>query len=292
MSLFKLSPRKSLRIGLLAFFVCIGASITIAASSKKDPLYKEINALESLNDKILIDPNYAEGKLMNILSQGTRDHLVPLNSAGITQLITEFKRVKSLIEQAAQQRELLALNDESILSLAEISARYLAQEKRMTFNFFRNAHNTVGLEKGFSPALYDSLNLYLSNNAGFLLLQTDQIGLRFNLWHVSDQNGHFSKIELGLNPQDKDQIEQAVLQEKVTEESYAKLIQFMSIRERVVNHWALQRMSPFLSVPDSDLYSCGQNLLSFNHSQVKSGGYYQFLQKNDRYEEYVKKDNQ
>ena|GEM_PF-3862630 len=262
------------------------AGVTIASVKKKDPLYTVIEGLEKKADHVLLDPDYKEGTLLNLID-GNRDRIVASDLSTFATLLDAFKKAKAAIEAEAEKRAQLDQSDSRIQSLAEIATRYLVQERRIYLNHFREAHQVTGLESSYGATLYDGYDLILPNNVGLFLVKDPQLGLRLNVWHVS-RVGEYDHVELGLNPQDKNNAEEAVLKETATHDNYAKLVQLMSIRERTVNHWAIQRMSEPGALADPSLNSCGTNLVSFSRSKTRQGDYYAFLEKDDRYGEFQK----
>ena len=262
------------------------AGVTIASVKKKDSLYAVIETLEKKADHVLLDPDYKKGTLLNLID-GNRDRIVASDLSTFATLIEAFKKAKTAIQTEAEKRALLPQDDPSIQSLAEVATRYLIQERRIYLNHFREAHQVTGLESSYGATLYDRYNLILPNNVGLYLIKDPQLGLRLNVWHVGPV-GEYDHVELGLNPQDKNNAEEAVLKETATHDNYAKLIQLMSIRERTVNHWAIQRMSAPGALADPALNACGPNLVSFSRSKTRQGDYYAFLEKDDRYAEFQK----
>jgi hypothetical protein len=279
---FLLRNRFRLIVLCLAVFGVAGA--TVASLQAKDPLYKAIETLEKQADAVLLDPSYKRGTLLNSTS-GTRDRYVSLQSKTWTELLKSVRQTKLLVEAEAQKRIDFSLDHIRLASLAEVSARYLFIQRRLAMNAFRQFHQSEAAQSKL-PDL-DQLNLILPNNAGYVLMQNSLYGLKLNVWHIN-RIGQYDHVQVGLNPQDKNEAEQSVLQEQVNEQNYTNLIHLLSIRERAVNHWAIQRMSARGVLVDANLNSCAKNLATYSTWNPAQGDYYSFLSKFDQYQQFLR----
>ena len=267
------------RILLVVTLLLAMVGVTVIAGNKTDPLLKVIADLESASDQTFIDLKHVE------TSGELKDRRRELTSPEVLSLVEKMKIAKSAIEAEVQLRAELAVDDAKIAILGDVSSRYLDVQRRLYFNLLKNAHYRIGDEKTYSPSMYDSLNLHINHAAAIFLTQSDDYRLGYNFWHVKDAAGNYDQIEMGLTPGDKDHEEEVILQDRLSDASYSKLILFVSARNRISNQWGIQRVSQEVRVPDPALNSCAENLLSFSHPWSR-GSYFEYLQKSDRFEEF------
>ena len=308
----KLSSKKRI---VFFVFVFLGAISFTLANQKTDPLLNDIKNLEKLTCETFSDPNAAKYICSDAYKDANKDKdknankdpiiwLVPLQSPKLAELVKSTEEVKAKIEKAAIERKDLSIfKDEAhtiidvpplLSSLAEVSAKYLIIEKQLYRNLIRNAHEKTGNEKSIDFGIYRHLNLVLNDQVYSAIAQNDRFRILMNFWHVKDEKtGGYENLVLGVTPKELDEQEESVLKEKLAathdEKVYAKLIHFLALRQRITNHWAVQRVSDQLQLSNPKLESCGPNILSFGREQTLSTGangtYYDFLRKNDEFEE-------
>lgn len=269
------------------------ASVTIAQQKKTDPLVKELEVFVAQVDQAFLPQDTREESLLFIL-QPNKDQTRSLQSAEIIRLQDQFLAFKKRVEAKSAERKNLSVDHPSIESLAEVAAGYLKQQSRLVANLLRLAHAEIGAEQRYTIHHYDYLNLELYRNVGLEIFQNKELKLSLNVKSVkNEQNGSYEKIQLLLTPQDKEQIEHAVLMEARgkrsidgtlkydTEGSYAKLVLFGATRSRISNHYSLQRLDSSSRLQDPELNSCGEHFLSFRASGVHFKNYFDALKSED-----------
>ncbi len=287
----------------------------------------------ALNYELNSEGGYASGSLVGYVSSrglNKKDRKVGYDSPAFASVLAKAVAAKNKIELAAAEREkavslelvqktsdiLAAVGNDSKTSDALIAAerskiqeavfskfsvivaRYFQIQKRLFANLVRNAHDHKDSNL-FNATLHDKLNLKLNLAIGAYLVSANDLSLFYNLWHTRNPITHlFDLVELGLTPQDKNNIEQVVLEEKNDEYSYRKLIHLVSTRERIINQWAVERLSRSATkLAPPNLEQCVANdpslsgLMSYkdqaNVLVYDPGNYYDFLWKKDRHDEFV-----
>lgn len=295
----------------VALFVvaALGATAIIAKDRDVDPLYAEFDAFLVKVEGAFKPSSNKKGiqNLEDLLAQPEDKTLAP-NSKELIALQDEFAKFKKRLEDVSVQRRDLLVEDPWIYSLSEISMLYLNQVRRLISNNFRNAHSKIGLEKTYSPAMYDYLNLVMNGQVGVSLIQNEKdfedifdnlVVIRYMISHLYDkETGGYDRVLLGFTPQDKDTLEQQVLSANISEQGYAKFVHFLATRARITNQYSLQRMEMpvtdpllnrvyFSNLQDPALNSCGENFISFRQPSIGRGDdYYHALLKEDRYSDY------
>lgn len=269
------------------------ASVTIAQQKKADPLVKELEVFVAQVDQAFLPKDTREESLLFIL-QPNKDQTRSLQSAEIIRLQDQFLAFKKRVEAKSAERKNLSVDHASIESLAEVAAGYLKQQSRLVANLLRLAHGEIGAEQRYTIHHYDYLNLELYRNVGLELVQNKELKLYLNVKTLKNEvRASYEKVQLLLTPQDKEQLEHAVLMEARgkrnidgtlkydTEGSYAKLVLFGATRSRISNHYSLQRLDSSSRLQDPELNGCGEHFLSFRASGVQSKNYFDSLKSND-----------
>ncbi|MGK0367832.1 MAG: hypothetical protein ACI9QD_000971, partial [Thermoproteota archaeon] len=133
------------------------------------------------------------------------------------------------------------------------AARYLSFLQRIHILYVKIAHRSLTGQKYFD---YDELKKYrLKLKKKFALIIYAKVS--FASEHLDEDTIRFS-----ISQDEKQKFEEMAIAKPSTMQGYGKLVQYMAIKEQVVNRWAIQRMST-KKMDDPALSQCANNFLSF-----------------------------
>ncbi len=281
------------------------AKIEAAADARRDQQMAESEKFRI--DLYSADRVQDEGDAKKLSSDALEQKIRDQNQESQIKIYGKFAEV--VAEYLKIQKRLLANHARNLhhpidLSPTAKSGLNVTDHSRVAMQNFLDAYQSH--PQLYAGNAYDFLNLHLnfsvgtyleyppvSDNVGLSLNDTVPLKLDGNVWHHQDPKTYaIDSVEVGLTALDKSNAELAALMAESDVRSYGKLIQFLVVRERLINHWAVDRMSSTVD-QEPNLKSCAPTLLSFiDHSDGKNTpvqNYYQQLWNQDRYNEFFEK---
>ncbi len=265
----------------LIFFSLIGIWASFAIATRpQDPLTLASQKLKVETDAVF-RLQLSQPEKTKVREFFGTDHAVNLSGAPYQKLLRQFALTKRLLEEGSDARKREAIHSGQITRAAEASQLYFDQQKRLYFNYLKNFHSGKAQKADWNQI--SDLSLKLNPTVGYALnLNDSKYMARYNLSHFQNESGNSDRIKYSISPQELSLLEQEALKEAPSENQYAKLIQLLTVRERMTNQWAIHRMLGG-SEDRSYFYGCAKDLQSF-HGDLPSN-YYQTLWNADRSDE-------
>ena len=237
--------------------------VTLAtASDTQDPfVIRSKNLQISYHNALEIaDPLYEDHGRKTVLGtlDGVRYLPIPLTNAKYVAFLAEMKKFKTDLEAESMNRANQPLGSNGLNALTQVSAEYLDLQAKLYANYAKmvQQYHPEGASH-FSFSELDQLNLIVNKKVGLPFMTNEKMKRQFNVRHKSQ-----AMVELFVTEEDKHAAEYISLVSPKDSLGYAKLIQFATIRETMVNRWALRRLQALPSA-DPAVNSCGTELLSF-----------------------------
>ena len=261
--------------------ISIIATLAIA-SGEQDPMASDLDQLNHEADRVFFDAVAKADQGGNRM-----DKLLSLTDAGLRGLIERMEAFQKKFELRSFELANKPLADFKLQLLANVTRGYLQLEFRLYANYYRNAHAQIRHESEYVQNFYEKLDLKFSPKLAHAIFSTPDLQLDYNIRHLNTGNDTYNLATLAPLRHELDQLEQAVLLNHPTEESYAKFVLGSSIRERIINQWALQRIIPD-RIGAPDLQSCGENLVAFRDQPNSIGhSYYEDVRQQDDYQDFL-----
>ena len=237
--------------------------VTLAtASDTQDPFVIRSKNLQIAyhNALEIADPLYENHGKKTVLGtlDGVRYLPVPLTNAKYIAFLGEMRKFKSDLEAESMNRANQPLGSNGLNALTQVSAEYLDMQAKLYANYAKmvQQYHPEGASH-FSFSELDQLNLVVNKKVGLPFMTNEKMKRQFNVRHKSQV-----MVELFVTEEDKHAAEYISLVSPKDSFGYAKLIQFATVRETMVNRWALRRLQALPSA-DPAVNSCGTELLSF-----------------------------
>lgn len=259
----KLSFFRRIRLDhLVTVFAVMGVCAIAVGRAPKDALITAVEKMEASYTTNFTQKNDWESTLAGKTVR--EEVLVPLREARVATHVAGMAELKKRIEKESIKRAIYPLGDKRLNNVTVAAQRYFDLQSKLYLNLLRNAHADGALPKNFDPKTYDSLNLVVDAKTAMPFLTNPEFGKMFSIRHARDERGGHSKVEVFLNTEEKRMAEYFLLLDPRTKFDYMKLVQFATLRESIVNRWAIRRMSLTQRMTaDAVIPACAPELLSF-----------------------------
>lgn len=247
------------------------------------PEHKLVAKVNSLLDEI-------QASLTQIDRFGLSDNDILFGTVK-TLTVSSFndKAVKDIIAKLKSAR--LKLHSASLVefevdssagrTLVQMAMKYVQLVARVHQLYVNMAHKNLN---GYGSYSFDGLK-------GLSLKIHKKFGLEI-LAKVNLKAKHLSKNELEIvtSEDEKQNFEYMSIHKPDSKTEYAKLVQFLAIREAVTNRWAIQRLST-TSLNDPAVNQCGGNFLSYRpKADGSNGGSSKRMGRSEAYQELLSYD--
>lgn len=167
-------------------------------------------------------------------------------------LIANMKMLKKQIYENGQKN--VSITGKYVPEYLKYSFRYLNLVSRIYKLYAYVAHRNQYVLKTYTFDHFQELNLKLKKKYALEILA------RVNFKVLTVDEGE--SLEFTIGEQDKQTLEYMAVEKPKNKTEYAKLIQFLGVRETLTNFWAVQRLTA-TNIPNSPVNSCGKGFLSF-----------------------------
>lgn len=239
-------------------FAILAVLLTVVSSDaeRTDPLVAEVQKLEKRWDALVYDTS------SSLYFKLTGAHPIVARSRknpAVVAFLSDLEKTQKRLENESDKRSSNPIGHPSLQGFAQAATQYFALQTRVAFNDLKLFHQDRS--KRELPDFH-KYNLKISQKASIELWTNPTYAKRFQLRHTPDAKTGEYRVELFLNPEDLRNLEFLAISDPKSETDFAKLIQFLTIRESMVNRWATRRIYS-LRWDDQPISHCGSELYSF-----------------------------
>ncbi len=262
--------------------VALLLTVVSSDAERTDPLVAEVQKLEKRWDGLVYDTK------SSLYFQLTGAHPIVVQSRknpAVVAFLADLAKTQARIESESFKRSGAPIGHPSLKSFAQAATQYFALQTRVAYNDFKLFHQP-GAKRELPD--FQKFNLRISQKSSIELWTNPTYAKRFQLRHTPDPKTGEYRVELFLNPEDLRNLEFLAISDPKSETDFAKLIQFVTIRESMVNRWASRRIYS-LRWDDKPITHCGSEFYAFRqrpNSPITQSESYRSLWAEDLYLEF------